>query len=84
MAGSAANLRENLLSVEHGALDFRIVGHNLPRNLEHCLIYGGSRDISASEFVDHAVAIWVAIHAKALRALHAVVLVEGVVDELPQ
>ncbi len=84
MARRASDLLKTGFAVASGSFDFGIFGTHTARDGQGGLINGNSRDVSAGQFVDKAVTVFINSDTKAFLGLHAMVMREGVIGELPQ
>ena len=82
MATGATYAVEELLAVDDGGADDRVLGDDAARHLQSGLEQGSGGDICPGQFVHETIAIGIKVEAKALLGLNAVMMVKGVVGEL--
>ena len=84
MAGCAADLIKHGLTLQIRLLRGRIVWNHAARNRQRRLEQGHRGKVGYCQLVGKPIPIRVSIEAEALFGLHAVVMVECIVAELPQ
>ena len=84
MASCTADLIEYGLAEKICALDGPVVRNHPPRDRQRGLIYGNRSQIGCGQLVDNAIAIRIGVEPKAFLGLHAVMMIECVVAELPE
>jgi hypothetical protein len=82
MTVGAADARKPGFTESDRRFHVAIPRYHTPRDGQGCLKYARRRDVRAREFIHHAIPIRVGSHPESLRALHAVVVVIGVIGEL--
>ena len=84
MATSAPDALELLTTVGNCGFNLRIIGNDLSWNRQCRLENSCSGYIGAGQFIHQAVAIRIYTNAKPLLGLNTVMMVKGIVGELPQ
>src|SRR6516162_4877027 len=84
VAISTADLVEDDFTEQICAFYRRIIRNYASWDGQRCLKHGNRSQISGCQFVGEAISIGIGIESETLFRLHAVVMVESVVSELPE